>query len=158
MKVIWTLLRLAMGWTFLWPFLDKVFGLGFTTSADKSWLAGNSPTLGFLKFATQGPFSSFYQNLAGNALVDWLFMAGLLLIGASLILGIGIKVAAYSGSLMLFLMWTAALPPEHNPFLDDHIVYIIILIGLAATRSGQYLGLGQWWSKTALVKKYSFLE
>lgn len=147
-----------MGWIFLWPFFDKVFGLGFATAPDQAWILGNSPTYGFLKFASQGPLGSFYQSLAGNVFVDWLFMVGLLLIGLSLILGIGVKVAAYSGSLLLFIMWSAVLPPEHNPFLDDHIIYIIILIGLDITKAGRYFGLGQWWSKTSLVKKFGFLE
>jgi len=50
-----------MGWTMLWPFLDKLFGLGFATSSDKSWLSGTSPTFGFLKFGTKGPFMQFFQ-------------------------------------------------------------------------------------------------
>ena len=32
-------IRIAMGFIFLWAFLDKVFGLGFATTSDKSWLA-----------------------------------------------------------------------------------------------------------------------
>ena len=35
------LLRISIGLIFLWAFFDKLFGLGFATSFDKSWLAGN---------------------------------------------------------------------------------------------------------------------
>lgn len=147
-----------MGWTFLWPFIDKVYGLGFATEAGKGWVDGTSPTFGFLKFAAHGPFANFYQSLAGNIFVDWIFMLGLLLIGLSLILGVGVKVATYSGVLMLFFMYAALLPPEHNPFLDEHLIYIVILIGLNLSNSGRYLGLGSWWSQTNLVKKFKFLE
>src|SRR5688572_9064984 len=36
--------RLALGWVFLWAFLDKAFGLGFATSAARAWIDGGSPT------------------------------------------------------------------------------------------------------------------
>ncbi|OGH58651.1 MAG: hypothetical protein A2725_03050 [Candidatus Magasanikbacteria bacterium RIFCSPHIGHO2_01_FULL_33_34] len=158
-QYVWGVLRLLLGWTFLWAFVDKLFGLGFNTVADKSWLDGVSPTFGFLKFGTKGPFASLYQSLAGNPVVDWLFMMGLLLIGLSLILGIGVKVASYSGILLMAMMYTAAsIWPEHNPFLDDHIINAVILLGLALSDSGQYLGLGGWWGQTRLVQKYKFLR
>ena len=50
-------------------------------------------------------------------------MLGLLGIGVALILGIGMRVAAVAGALLLVLMWTAVLPPENNPFMDDHLIY-----------------------------------
>ena len=154
---MWALLRISLGTVFLWAFVDKTFGLGLATVAEDAWLAGGSPTLGFLSFATMGPFASFYQSLAGNVVVDWLFMVGLLLIGLSLLLGIGVKVAGYSGALMLFLMWTAVLPPEHHPFMDDHLIYGMVMIALPWVSAGRKWGLGSWWEKQKLVKKYPFL-
>lgn len=151
------LTRIAMGWIFLWGFLDKVFGLGYTTAADKSWLDGVSPTAGFLKFATTGPLSSVYQAMAGNVFVDWLFMLGLLLLGLSLIFGVGTRIAGYAGALMMLLMWSAALPPEHNPVIDEHIVYLLFLLFVATSSVGQWVGLGAWWSKTGMVKKCPWL-
>lgn len=153
---IFGVLRILMGWTFLWPFLDKLFGLGFTTTFDKSWLMGVSPTQGFLQFAAKGPFAEFYHALAGSVIVDWLFMVGLLLIGLALILGIGVRIACYSGALIFFLMWTAVLPPEHNPFLDEHIIYGLLLLTLTNLKAGMYLGLGKWWGK--LIKRNRWLE
>ncbi|MDP3990640.1 MAG: hypothetical protein Q8Q01_05565 [archaeon] len=149
-------LRILMGWIFLWPFLDKLFGLGFSTASDKSWLMGTSPTTGFLQFAAKGPFAGLYHALVGNVIIDWLFMAGLLLIGLALILGIGVRIASYSGALLLLLMWTATLPPEHNPFLDEHIIYGLLLLSLANLKSGMYLGFGKQWNK--LTKKNRWLE
>ena len=157
-KYIWVLLRLGMGWIFLWSFIDKLLGLGFTTAPHKAWLIGSSPTFGFLKFGTHGPLSSIFQSLVGNMTIDWLFMIGLLLVGLALILGIGIKIASYSGSLMLLLIWLALFPPEHNPLLDEHIIYIIILVGILYVMPGKWFGLGEWWSETKLVKKFPILE
>jgi len=155
-RYIWAVLRIGMGWIFLWGFLDKLFGLGFATASEKAWLAGGSPTSGYLNFATSGPFAPLFQSLAGNPVVDWLFMLGLLLLGLALILGIGVKIAGYSGALLMFLMWLSHLPPENNPFLDEHIIYLIILIGLATVKAGQVVGLGKWWSER--VENYPFLE
>jgi thiosulfate dehydrogenase (quinone) large subunit len=156
-QYVWAFLRLSLGLTFFWAFIDKLLGLGFATKPENSWLAGGSPTTGFLKSATKGPFASFYQSLAGNVFVDYLFMIGLLLIGLSLILGIGVKIAGYSGAFLLLLMWTALIPPTNHPFLDDHIIYGIVMLGLTFVKSGNWLGFGKWWSKTKLVKKYKFL-
>ena len=50
-------LRLALGWMFLWAFLDKMFGLGHETAAEDAWINGGSPTEGFLAFAAAGPFA-----------------------------------------------------------------------------------------------------
>lgn len=158
-KYIWGLLRLGLGWTFFWAFIDKVWGLGFGTVAGKGWIDGVSPTFGFLKFATIGPFKEFYQGLAGNPIVDYLFMAGCLGIGIAFILGVGMRIACVSGVLMYVFMYTAGfIPPAHNPFLDEHIINAFLLIGLTLVGSGQWLGLGGWWANTSLVKKLPFLK
>lgn len=155
---LWACLRIALGWVFLWAFLDKTFGLGFATEAKAAWIEGGSPTEGFLVFGTKGPFADFYQGLAGIAVVDWLFMAGLLGIGLALILGIGMRIAAVAGALLLVLMWTAALWPETNPFMDDHLVYAGLLIGLALARAEDTLGLGRIWGGLAVVERHPWLK
>ncbi len=158
-KYIWGLLRIGIGWIFFWAFIDKVFGLGFATIAGKGWIDGVSPTFGFLKFAAKGPFINFYQGLAGNPIIDWLFMAGCLGIGISFLLGIGMRIATYSGILMYVLMYTAGfILPEHNPFLDEHIMYPLLMLGLMKIKAGRWLGLSEWWSNTALVRKFRILE
>ena len=121
-KVIWFKLRLVMGLIFLWAFFDKLLGLGFATTKEAAWLYGGSPTYGF------------FQGLAGMAVVDWLFMLGLLFVGLTLLSNKFIIWGASAGSLMLLLMYLAVFPPENNPLLDDHIVYILVL-GLLVLKS-----------------------
>ena len=155
----WAVLRIGIGWIFLWAFVDKLFGLGFATEADSAWLAGGSPTFGFLNFATKGPFAGFYQAMAGNAVVDWLFMLGLLFLGVTLMTGVMVRVGAFAGVGMLGLMYTAGfILPEHNLFLDEHIVYAVILVGLALTDAGRYLGLGRPWARIPLVERFPVLR
>ena len=46
-KTAWyalALSRILLGFVFLWAFLDKTFGLGFATAAEKAWVAGGSPS------------------------------------------------------------------------------------------------------------------
>ena len=169
---IWAALRILIGLIFLWAFMDKMFGLGYATCrtvdmesktesvnvlCEKSVAKGGSPTTGFLKFAAKGQLQDFYNDLAGNTVVDFLFMAGLLLIGLALVLGIGVKVAAVSGIVLLMMMWSAVLPPENNPILDDHIVYSVVLLGILVTNGNQVWGLGKWWQSQDLVKKFPVL-
>ena len=85
-------------------------------------------------------------------------MIGLLAIGVALILGVGMRIAAIAGALLLVLMWTAVLPPENNPFMDDHLIYAMVLIGLAAVNAGDTWGLGKQWATTGLVRSYPILR
>jgi len=150
--------RLAISFTFLWAFLDKTFGLGFATERADAWINGGSPTVGFLNFATEGKiFHDFFAGLAGPA-ADWLFMVGLLGIGVALALGIGMRIAAASGALLLTLMWAASLPLENNPLLDDHLVYAVVLVALAIFGAGRVIGLGRQWERLPLVQRLPFLK
>ncbi|WP_092556716.1 hypothetical protein [Actinoplanes derwentensis] len=150
-------IRIALGWIFLWAFLDKLFGLGRGTPAANAWLDGGSPTAGFLGKAASGPFAGVYHSMAGNTVVDALFMTALLGIGTALILGIGMRLAAASGALLTVLMWTAVLPPETNPFMDDHLIYAAVLILLALLGAGTTWGLGRRWAATPLVRRNTWL-
>ena len=150
--------RIMLGWVFFWPFMDKTFGLGFSTVANKAWILGNSPTSGFLKASTNGPFDGFYHAMIGMPVVDWLFMVGLLGIGVSLILGIYMRFASYCGILLLGLIFFANLPLKTNPLIDQHIIYIVILYGFTLMPSiGEVWGLGKWWKSQSFVKQYPFL-
>jgi thiosulfate dehydrogenase [quinone] large subunit len=151
-------LRLSLGWVFLWAFLDKTFGLGHETAHADAWIRGGSPTQGFLQFAAVGPFKSFYHSIAGAAWADWLFMIGLAGIGAALILGVTMRIAAAAGALMLVMMWSVVLPPANNVFMDDHLIYALVLVALALVGAGRTLGLGSWWESLPLVKRNAWLR
>ena len=162
-------LRLSIGWVFLWAFLDKLLALGFATGrnpktgavdrfGDAAWINGGSPTEGFLLHGTYGPFAQFYQSFAGATWADWLFMVGLAGIGIALIAGITMRIATAAGATLLVFMWSAALPPANNPFMDDHIVYALVLVVLARVGAGKTLGLGAGWEKIPLVQRYGILK
>lgn len=161
-------LRIAVGSTFLWAFLDKTFALGFHTGynqegtldrfGDAAWINGGSPTNGFLSFGAEGPFADFYHSIAGAVWADWLFMLGLFGIGTALILGIGMRAATAAGVLLYVMMWTVVLPPENNPVIDDHLIGAITLVVLLLLSAGDTWGLGRRWRSTDLVKSYAALR
>jgi thiosulfate dehydrogenase [quinone] large subunit len=162
-------LRLTLGFVFLWAFLDKAFGLGYATRQGHGWIDGGSPTKGFLSHVDAGPMASTLRGWAGDTWADWLFMAGLLGVGAALVLGIGLRIAAVSGSAMMALMWIAEWPPaKHtgkgaltastNPFADYHVVYALALVALAAVAAGSRYGLGAWWTRQPIVQRNPWLR
>jgi len=152
------LLRIAFGLTFLWAFVDKLFGLGYGTPSEGAWVNGGSPTEGFLANAATGPFADFYHSIAGAAWADGLFMIGLLGLGVALILGIGMRVAGLAGAALYMMMWSVVLPPENNPVIDDHILGAITMVFLAVTNAGDTWGMGKTWSQTKLVRRYPVLR
>ncbi|WP_354644304.1 hypothetical protein [Kitasatospora camelliae] len=161
--------RVTLGFVFLWAFLDKAFGLGYATKSAAAWVKGGSPTKGFLSHVSAGPLQSAFHQWAGQAWADWLFMLGLLGIGLALIGGIGLRIAAASGTLLLAMMWAAEWPPARhlangaasgssNPVADYHLVYALLLIVLAATASGNSWGLGRRWAALPVVRDHPWLR
>ena len=140
--------RIVIGWIFLWAFLDKLFGLGYATPAERAWLNGGTPAQGYIGGA-EGPFAGFFQAVFQNAFGDVLFMVGLLGIGLAMVLGIGLRVAAVSGTLLMVFMWMTQVPwalGGTNPITTSHWVEAAVLIIAAATLAGDTLGLGKWWA------------
>ena len=161
-------LRLALGFEFLWAFLDKTFGLGYATASKDAWINGGSPTKGFLAGANVGPLQGVFRSLSGVAGMDWLFMIGLLGIGLALILGVAIRPAAFSGALLLLMMWAAVWVPAKiaggqpsgstNPIVDEHIIAIfglIVLAGLATWGTGY---LGRKWGSLRVIQTHPWLR
>lgn len=102
-----TLLRVAIGWHFLYEGLSKI-------------LAGNWSSESYL-LGTSGFLSPFYHSIAENPsilkLTDILNEYGLLLIGIALFLGILIRFASWAGVLLLTLYYFAY-PPFGSPLMD----------------------------------------
>lgn len=162
-------LRISTGFVFLWAFLDKTFGLGYSTPSSGAWIHGGSPTKGFLASVQVGPFQSFYHSIAGSWWANTLFMLGMLGIGIALIAGVGLRVFAGIGVLILAMMWFAEFPfARHtsggmatgstNPLTDYHFIYAASLLVLAATYAGDTWGLGRWWATLPVVRNHAWLR
>lgn len=133
-------------------------GLSHDTPSAGAWVNGGNPTAGFLGKATTGPFAGIYQDIAGQTWVNVLFMTALAGIGIALILGVAMRIAAFSGALLTVLMWTAVLPPANNPFMDDHLIYAMVFVLLALTGAGRTLGLSHQWERLPIVNRFGWLH
>lgn len=159
--------RLATGFIFLWAFLDKAFGLHYGTGAAvaegepaQAWINGGTPSQGFMQFATVGPFKGTFASMASVG-TDWLFMLCLLGVGVAVMLGIGLRISAVAGSLLMALMWTAEWPllqGSTNPLVDYHVIYALVLITCAVLLAGDTWGLGRRWARIPLVQRFGWLR
>ena len=115
-KVLITVLRMAIGWHFLYEGVSKLIIKDWTSF---SYLANST-----------GPFSGFYHWLTSSGAllqaVDILNIFGLILIGLALVTGLLSRVASIAGVLLLTLYYFAY-PPFGDSLLsaDEGHVYII---------------------------------
>lgn len=114
-KLLVTVLRIAIGWHFLYEGLIKII-------AD-DWSAG-----GYLN-NTYGFLSGFYHWLAASAdrlaVVDFLNIWGLIIIGLALFLGLCIRWSSLCGALLLLLYYFAYPPFGISLLGGDGTTYII---------------------------------
>jgi thiosulfate dehydrogenase [quinone] large subunit len=155
-------LRIATGFIFLWAFLDKTFGLGYSTSRAQAWINGGTPSQGFLKSpAVVGPFKTFFATIASPT-TDVLFMLGMLAVGVAVVLGVGLRISAVAGTIILIFMYLAEWTfgpnaASTNPVVDYHIIFALSLIVVAVLSAGDAWGLGRSWKRLDIVQKHRWL-
>ena len=155
-------LRLATGFIFLWAFIDKTFGLGFSTQSASAWVNGGTPSQGFLNSpGVIGPFKPFFNAIASPA-SDVLFMLGMIAVGLAVMLGIGLRISAVAGSLILLFMYLAEWPftanlASTNPLVDYHVIYALALVSIAVLSAGDTWGLGKAWKSLPFVQAHRWL-
>lgn len=148
MTVAAFVLRVAFGFYFLWSGFDKLV-TDFSAS-------------GFLVNASRGPLKDLFVRMgesdAAINIIDPLVVYGQILIGFSLMFGVFTRFGLLMAATQMFLFYLAQLWPEHNPFLDDHIFYILIFALLGALGAGRILGLDALIERWQPVKKVPPLE
>ena len=151
------LFRIMVGWIFLWPFFDKLFGLGFQTPAGGGWVDGFSPS-SYVMYVTNGIFSELYKTVAGNIVIDAIFMLALLSIGVTLMLGIASKLSTVGTIAFLITMYTLVVPPTDNPLIDYHLILCAGMLATYFLGGFEKLSLYSRWKEFFLVKKLPILE
>jgi thiosulfate dehydrogenase [quinone] large subunit len=153
-------LRLTVGFIFLWAFLDKAFGFGYSTASENAWINGGKPSQGFLTMGAIGPLKDVFVSMASPA-TDVLFMLGMLGVGLAVMLGIGLRVSAVAGPIIMAMMWLAEWPLQSgssNPLIDYHVIYAIALVIFAVAFAGDTWGLGRWWRELPIVRRFGWLR
>lgn len=149
--------RILLGWVFLWAFLDKAFGLGLNTPAERAWVSGASPTTGYLSSA-DGALGGLFRPMAGSLIVDWLWMLGLLAVGVAFVLGVALRPAAIVAVLVMGGIYLSMLPLANNPFLDQHLFYVVCAVAFALADAGRFLGLAAVWARLPVVEGRRWLH
>jgi len=111
-----TVLRIAIGWHFLYEGLAKIF--------HENWSAS-----GYL-LNTSGFFAGFYHWLANSPVLlqisDILNIYGLILIGIALFIGLYSRIASLCGALLLTLYYFAY-PPFGNSWMQNDNAHLFIV-------------------------------
>lgn len=139
-------LRLALGVIFTYAGLSHLMTPGWSAA-------------GFLSHAQT--FSAFYGWLGSPALAptvsainEW----ALLLLGLSLLLGLFVRVSSMFGIILMGLYY---FPNLHFPLVgttgflvDDHVIYILVLLLMIQSRAGRIWGLEEWCSGLPICARY----
>lgn len=136
-RLLITILRIAIGWHFLYEGLSKIFTPDWTAS-------------GYL-LNTTGFMSGFYHGIANSPSLlkvsDVMNMYGLLLIGLALFIGFAIRYASLAGALLLTLYYFAYPPFGTNLFgaseghlfiVDKLFIEAVALIFIALSNEKGY--------------------
>jgi uncharacterized membrane protein YphA (DoxX/SURF4 family) len=138
--VIMTVLRVAIGWHFLYEGLTKLL--------NPEWTAA-----GYLQSAT-GPLAGMYHAMAASEgtlmVVNILNTWGLVLIGLGLFLGLFTRIAQVAGIALLFMYYISHPPVLTEPgffregsyfFISKDFLEMLSLVVLMFFRTGDFLGL-----------------
>ena len=106
-------IRIMIGWMMIWPFFDKLFGLGFQTGRGQGWVDGTSPS-SFVNYVSGGFFGDFFNAIGGTLVVDILMMLALLVFGITLMLGFASKITTIGMTAFLLTMYLLHVPPTAN--------------------------------------------
>jgi thiosulfate dehydrogenase (quinone) large subunit len=136
-----TVLRVLVGWHFLYEGLSKLTAPAFTAA-------------GYLKQA-KGPLAGAFHSLAASpdllANANLITMWGLTLVGALLILGLFTRLASLAGMAFVLMFYLAAPPwigyfyaiPTEGSYLivNKNLVEVAALAVIFFTGSGRFAGL-----------------
>ncbi len=121
-----------MGWLF--------FYAGYVQLMAEKWSAE-----GYIKSAKN--FQELYFWLLRPEILPIISQVNkwaLILLGVSLIFGVFVRLSSYLG-VVLMLLYYFVLPfpaqSTHGLVVDEHIIYIGVLVVLAALRAGRFMGI-----------------
>lgn len=139
-----------MGWL--------LFYAGITKIMDPNWSAA-----GYLKSAKTFPaLFAWFAEPGLLPVINFVNEWGLVLLGVSLVLGIGVRVSSVLGAGLMMLYYFPVLEfPKigpHSYIVDEHIVYALALLILGAFRAGRVWGLENWCLSLPICQRYPKLR
>ncbi len=145
-RTIIVLLRVSMGWVFLFAAIRQIPNPDFTAAG---FMSGATTFPGFFQLMATPPFLT---------MIDFVIPWAHLLIGLGLIFGIGVRLAAIGGATLMFLYYLPRLDfpmvGPQNFIVEYHLVYTFVIIYLAAVKAGRVFGLEGWLERVPSVEAY----
>lgn len=140
---------------FEWDHLDHEWGELQTLRAELSGpikaldaeLKEKAESLLTINQIAMGPVPGRWSKLE---FADQSTIIGLTVFGAMLLLGLGTRIAAFGGAVMLFNFYLAMPPwpgvpaapgPEHSYVINKNLIEVIALLGIAAMPTGSWFGV-----------------
>lgn len=148
-KISLFLLRISLGWLFFYSGITKILTPNWSSI---KYLSGAKTFAGFFEWMTQPNILPII-----NIMNEW----GQLLLGISLILGIGVRLSTTLGGVLMVLYYIALPFPYPNPqsfIVDEHIIYALAMIYLGIIRAGRVYGLETWCSNLPICSKFPRLR
>ena len=130
--IVLVLLRLVVGYHFLFEGMDKLFDPNWTSTGfllQSNWLFADI-------------FHSLVESSIILSVVDFMNIWGQILIGIGLLLGLFSTWAAYAGALLIFFYYIA-IPPFINSytFIDKNLLELFAFLVLAIFPTSQIIGI-----------------
>lgn len=149
-KLSFFLLRVSLGWLFLYAGLSKLI--------NPAWTAG-----GFIQGAKT--FTHLYAWFLQPSIlpsINFINEWGLTLLGISLILGLFVRLSSALGILLMILYYLPRLQgvhPDPNSYIvDQHIIFIFVLFLFMAWRAGRVWGMDKWCTQLPICSRYPLLR
>src|SRR3989344_5235167 len=148
-KLFLFLTRISLGWLFFYSGITKVL--------NPEWSAA-----GYLQNAKA--FTGLFSWFAPPgilALIKFVNGLGPLLLGISLILGIGVRLSSVLGAVLMMFYYLPLgfpYPNAHSFIVDEHIIYALVLLLFAAIRAGRIWGLENWCANLPICSKFPKLR
>lgn len=122
-----------------WAMGVHLLTVGWRLLTEGGWKAW--PVIGgILPRTVRGPFAGPFLALWESPVILALVIAGCLGVGAALLLGAFVRLAALGGALMMALFYVAVLPPPSG-WVTQHVIYFLIFVYFFAVRPEPAFGL-----------------
>lgn len=143
-KLLFTLLRLLIGWHFLFEGISKLAVPGWSSA----------PYLMESKWLFSGFFHWIVAHPSALALTDSLNIWGLILVGTGLFIGLFTRISAWAGILMLLFYYVANPPfiPSSIPVQGHFFLVNINLIEVAVLLIIAFFNREYFWSVDRLIR------
>lgn len=148
-KISLFILRVSLGWLFFYSGITKILAPEWSSL---KYLEGAKMFTGFFQWMTQ-------PNIL--PIIDAMNAWGQLLLGISLLLGIGVRLSTTLGAVLMALYYSALPFPYPNPqsfIVDQHVIYAAAMIYLGAAHAGRVYGLETWCSNLPICSKFPRLR